>query len=141
MLVERAVGPERLVRGSLDLPDRHLERLDPFLDGLELFCAFVQRGQSLRDLVEPRRDAVRLLRHLFERFADRHQLHAARCQVGQHGAQRASLFTRVRDEGLQIGLLLSELFLTVGPGPEGIQHEENLRVQIGYGIADDACKT
>jgi len=88
------------------------------------FARIVERAQALGDLVEARRHAAGLLRHLLERLAERGQLGAARRQRRQHCADGAPLFARGGNEHLQlIGLFLYQLaFAAAGHAFEGVQH-------------------
>jgi hypothetical protein len=123
MFLKLAVRADRLLRGQLRLPRRVLQGLDALVDLLQLLPVFVERRDSLRDLVKLRRGARRLLHHLLERLADRRELGAARRQRGQHRAEGAALFARGDDEILQLVDLLLDLFvLAACHAPERVQH-------------------
>ncbi len=63
----------------------------------------------------------RLLRHLLERLAHRRQLGAASRQRVQHLAERATLFTRGRDELFEfVGVLLRRF--STGHVLQGFKH-------------------
>ena len=124
MLLQLAVGAERFARGLLGLLGRFLERLNALVDLFELARAVVERGEPLADVVELRRYAGRLLRHLLERLAERRQLRAAGRERREHRADGAALLARRRNERFElVGLLLHEFGLAAaGDAPEGVQH-------------------
>ena len=130
MLLELAVRADRLLRRQLGLFRRILQRLNALVDVLELPRAVVEHADSFRQLVELRAGARRLLRHLLERLAERHQLRTPRRQRGQHGAERAALFAGGGDEQLQlVGLLLHLFPLATRDAPERVQHMNLLNLR------------
>src|SRR5205814_450803 len=121
VLLQLAVRPERLLRRLLRLPGRLLQPFDAPIDLLELAGPLVERREPLRDLVEHRGDAARLLGHLLERLPERRELRAAGGQRGQHGADGAALLARGRNQPFQlVALLLYELALAAGHVLEGV---------------------
>src|SRR5262249_41244705 len=129
MLLQLAVGSERLARRLLRLLGLLLERIDPRVDLLELARAIVERREPSSDVAEPRRHAGRLLRDLLERLAERGQLRAARGERRQHRADGAALLASRRNQRFElVGLLLNELGLAATSDVlEGVQHVRFLR--------------